>query len=521
MTFKYFFIVFLGFITAADAQVTIQDADGKEPPEKVFFAFDEHNIPWKNNLSLSMVKPTKYETNPVVRRGAKGSVDEWVVQFYGSVIYHEGKFKMWYIAADDESLQSIKKGRGYEGIAPAYAESQDGINWVKPNLGLVAHRGNKDNNLVLIETPEVAGLHLIVIHDEEEKDNAKKFKMMLTVSAKMNGGKLKTETSIPLFSADGLRWKTGKEVHFDKGVMDESGLSMPPVYFEQGGLYKWKGAYHLAGQQFSWWVPDSKPVGRVMTIFRSPDLLSWDPSMAYSFRRDIYVNPPAKANEAEEAHLASSVWHRGNVLLGLYGLWHGAKEWEKRSMDLGFMFSNDGINFREPLRDFAIIPKGEEGTWDQGGLLQGQGFANVGEKTYIWYGSWDMTKPSYPPRGGVGLVTLRRDGFGYLGASSKRSDAHFITRTIEKSELTDKKQKLYLNLDGVSKSAPVKVELVDGQGRLLAGYSGSSAALVEKSGVREEILWPGKKGLSKIKVPFAIKVTYPTGEKVQVFALYL
>jgi hypothetical protein len=385
---------------------------------------------------------------------------------------------------------------------------------------LVEHRGSKNNNLVLIDTPDVSGLHLIVLHEPEEKDPAKRFKMMLTVSAKMNGGKLKTETSIPLFSPDGLRWKTGKEVRFDKGVMDESSLSMPPVYFEQGGLYKWKGVYHLAGQQFSWWVPDGKPVGRVMTIFRSPDLLNWDSAVAYSFRRDIYANPPKKGNEAEEAHLASSVWHRGNVLLGLYGLWHGAKNWEERSMDLGLMFSNDGINFREPLRDFAFIPRGEEGTWDQGGLLQGQGFANIGDSTYIWYGSWDMQKPSYPPRGGVGLVTLRRDGFGYLAPSSKRSPAHFITRTIEKSELM-KQNKLFINLDGVTSQAPVLVELVDGQGRPIPGYSGSEAARIEKSGVRQEVVWPGKKGLFKIKGSFAVKVTYPIGERVQVFALYL
>jgi hypothetical protein len=118
-TFNYCLFALLTVATVSYAQVTIEHADGREPSEKVFFAFDEQNIPWKNNLSLSMVKSKKYDTNPVVRRGAKGSVDEWAVQFYGSVIHHDGKFKLWYIAADDEALEGVKKGRGYEGLRPA------------------------------------------------------------------------------------------------------------------------------------------------------------------------------------------------------------------------------------------------------------------------------------------------------------------------------------------------------------------------------------------------------------------
>jgi len=49
------------------------------------------------------------------------------------------------------------------------------------------------------------------------------------------------------------------------------------------------------------------------------------------------------------------VWNRRNILLGLVGLWHGAKEWKDISIDLGFVCSNDGINFREPAQLQAFI----------------------------------------------------------------------------------------------------------------------------------------------------------------------
>ena len=300
--------------------------------------------------------------------GRKGAPDEWAVQFYGSVLHHEGKFKMWYVAADDESLELIKRGLGFSGLRPAYAESEDGVHWRKPNLGLVEHRGSRQNNLVLMDPPDVGGIHLIVIHEADEPDPARRFKMLLTVAATL--GKSKGSTSITLFSPDGLRWKSGTRVRFEKGFLVEEDLILPPENFEQGGLYRWNGMYHLPGQQFSPWVwqPDGKPVGRAMTILRSRDLVQWEPTKTLSFIRGGAIGREIPVGQAEEAHLAASVWHRGNVLLGVYGLWHGAANWQDRTIDLGFMISNDGLHFREPVQDFVFIPRGEEGAGIKGGF---------------------------------------------------------------------------------------------------------------------------------------------------------
>ncbi len=56
----------------------------------------------------------------------------------------------------------------------------------------------------------------------------------------------------------------------------------------------------------------------------------------------------------------------------------------------GFVISNDGIHFREPAHEFVFLKVGPDGTWDEGGSMQGQGFENVGDKTYIYYGSGDL-----------------------------------------------------------------------------------------------------------------------------------
>src|SRR5947208_12017826 len=103
-----------------------------QPAEHVIFSFDEDAIPFKSNLKLTLTQPERHPANPVVPRGPAGSVDAFRAQFYGSVIRIDGKFRMWYTAgATDASVNSVDTA-----FRPAYAESEDGIHWVKPQLGL-------------------------------------------------------------------------------------------------------------------------------------------------------------------------------------------------------------------------------------------------------------------------------------------------------------------------------------------------------------------------------------------------
>ena len=64
------------------------------------------------------------------------------------------------------------------------------------------------------------------------------------------------------------------------------------------------------------------------------------------------------ASAGEESHEGISVWHRGNVLLGLYGIWHGAPDRPGRTIDLGFLISSDGLHFREPETESVFFKRG-------------------------------------------------------------------------------------------------------------------------------------------------------------------
>lgn len=90
--------------------------------------------------------------------------------------------------------------------------------------------------------------------------------------------------------------------------------------------------------------------GRVSRTFVSPDFANWSHSSAIQFVRSPqhHLLGPGKSRIGEQTHEGISVWNRGNVLVGVSGMWHGTQEWKDLTIDLGFVVSNDGIRFREP-----------------------------------------------------------------------------------------------------------------------------------------------------------------------------
>jgi hypothetical protein len=312
-------------------------------------------------------------------------------------------------------------------------------------------------------------------------------------------------------SADGLRWK----VVGDRPSVNEK--------FEVSGLYRWGNFYYATGQQISpWaWLPDGRPCGRVMTAYRSPDLFHWSRAKAFAFARPVQHNNPAVPGE--QTHMGAGIWNRGNVLVGLYGMWHdgparrpqGAPPLYGMRMDLGLIVSNDGIHFREPVPNFKVIPRGHEGEWDSVALLQGHAFANVGEKTYVWYSHWDCEEKYRSQE--IGLATLRRDGFGYLARKVQGAPGHFVTAPLVSGK---QGMRLFVNAEGLSAEAPLTVSLLDEFDRPLPGYSGDGAAKVTAPGVRQEVVWPGRKDGLPPSTRFAIKVELPAAGDARVYACY-
>ena len=89
------------------------------------------------NMHFFVRKPT-VSPEPVLVGDTE--TDELGAHIYGSVHHDQGVYRMWYQATANAWAK-------HDSPAVAYAESDDGITWRKPSVGLVDIKGSKDNNL--------------------------------------------------------------------------------------------------------------------------------------------------------------------------------------------------------------------------------------------------------------------------------------------------------------------------------------------------------------------------------------
>ena len=483
--------------------------------EQVLFAFDDHSIPWQHNLKLTLVPAAKHPGNPVLRRGPAGAPDHGHAALYGTVIKDGGKFRMWYLGMHEAE---IKRGQAPGWWRPmCHAESADGVHWTKPELGLVEFHGGTKNNICLIEGEPFSLTRvndfLSVLDEPNDPDPAQRYKAAYIAHVPyddIRGGmsaigvkERRVGATICATSADGLRWK----------VVGDRPANAGGERFEVTSLYRFGDFYYSTGQLISpWcWLADGSDAGRIMLAYRSPDFKTWSQAKAFSFARPGQLaSPPVKG---QQTHMGAGLWNRGNVLVGLYGMWQdapapppkGASHLLGVHIDLGLIVSNDGIHFREPVPDFKVIARGKEGEWDDVALLQGHAFVNEGDKTMIWYSHWDT--------GGklksmdIGLATLRRDGFGHLSRKEDDNDAHFITSAFTA-------RKVSLNVDGVAPEAPLTVQLLDHLDQPIAGYT----ATIAQNGSHQPIQWP--KALPAGQ-RVTLRVNFPVNSGGRVYAIYL
>ena len=523
------------------ASETAAQVQEKARPELNIFSFDDHTIPFKKNLKLTLVEARKYEGNPVVPRGPEGSVDHHRAQFYGSVLKMNGKFRMWYAACSDDRMSN---GQSVS-FRIAYAESLDGLHWTKPELGLTEFNGNKRNNLVGmppgLDMTKIAPLASFVLYESSEKDPNRRYKMAVYGNYSRTADPRAHPTTIyTFFSADGLTWKLAIPAPIAGGIFSDKEASIVSKHgYEIGGLYKFDGIYFAPGQQISpdIYMPDGSPAMRTMVVFWSGDFVKWSEDKSFAYQRYGFKPapqgplPPGSARNpetfemyglrhryGEETHEPVGAWVRGNVIFGLYGLWHGTSDRSKNRMDLGFLVSNDGIHFREPIADFPLIKAGPTGAWDRHGLIHGQGYENVGDQTYIYYGTWDLSYPGNST-GAIGIAMLRRDGFGYLSTIQKEP-GQFTTTVLPRPASGGS---VYVNAEGLGEDAYLRIEVIDKQGQPVDGYSGSQAAVVKQGGVKVKLNWSGKTTLSFPTSHFRLKTRFEgsSADRIKFYAAYV
>ena len=482
--------------------------------EAVLFSFDTYSLPFNKGLLLELAPGHKSNFNSghgfdpehpgkvVVPEGGPGDPDCREVCYYGSVLRVDGEFRMWYLGRGEDEIRRV-----------CHARSSDGMEWEKPELGLVEHNGHKANNLVEFaeagKPQDQMANFVLVIHEPEDPDPGRRFKMVYEVDP---------SDIRAAFSADGLRWEQSPHNPILRGNS-----------LEPGGLVSFGGCYYLNGQGGSVAHPIKGARKRTLATYASYDFDHWTQAVVPGFRRDpVPPNPPMdfELHRGEQVHMGASLWNRGNVLVGIYGQYHNETN-DRRygTCDLGMVTSNDAMHFREPVPDFKFVPYYEELDDGPPRLLQGQGFANEGERSLFWYGVWRYDPPRHT---GVRLATWPRDRMGFLAPSPEsvlREEAegieppHCISCPIE---LERAGARVYLNA-ACSRYSGLRVEVLNRELEPLPGYSGEDCVPIGEGGMRHPVAWRGREALEGFGHPVRIRVKWEgiRAEDARVFAVYV
>ncbi len=190
---------------------------------------------------------------------------------YPCVVRGEGKYMMYYIISSPDNV----KGQP-EKFAACYAESTDGIHWVKPELGLVAYEGSYANNIVV---NGFADNFTVMRDDNPAEPPERRYKAVLECVGEAEGyenpfsgdGALKL---LCMTSADGIHWEKYRVVSEGFAYDSQNSLHWDPH----------REKYCLFMRDMQHWPDDPRSITndkdfRAVRVSESPDLLRWsDPT---------------------------------------------------------------------------------------------------------------------------------------------------------------------------------------------------------------------------------------------------
>jgi hypothetical protein len=338
------------------------------------------------------------------------------------------------------------------------AESTDGVNWSRPDLGLVEFRGSKKNNIV--PDPD---LEFKIVMDPYDKDPNRRYKGIALLWPK-KGRFIEQERGKRCFcisySPDGLHWSDPRPLPQFLETGDTSGLS----YDERRKLFlfttRMRG-YWMSEEFPSFYsrpVKKGMPDGRWVALSTSPDFENWSPL------DNILVRDP-KDEDGVDFYCACPFPY-GDLYLGLlrrHHFWHG-------TMDTELVWSKDCLRWNRSYYRQPFLGWGELGDadWCFGDIINCKPI-RCGDALHFYYEGRNHVHGPHnvrnTPYAGamdavMGLSTLRLDGFCSIESGS--FGGHLVTEPLPAAGKT-----LLMNARTTGNGS-LSIELVDREFKPLA-----------------------------------------------------
>lgn len=415
----------------------------------------------------------EHRLHPPVRREVVLTLDQpW-----------EGPSSAYYTAfRGDEKVRLFYRGSGsfQKGKTPpvsfCYAESDDGITFTRPKLGLFDHDGSRDNNIIY--RGAVATDNFTPFLDRNP--SAKPEERYKAVAAGGAGGEL-----FGFASPDGIHWKLLQETPISTdGSFDSLNV---PMWDELTGQYRLFSRFldvpgladNRARNRAVWREGTTADWVRAIQSATSADFRAWTPAVPHQYaaaapREHFYTNATVQCPGAP--HVLLSFPKR--FIESRRTLPEAEHEYPGVS-DAVFMPSRDGMHWDRSFAEAWLRPGPDPRNWTQRGNMPALGILETGPDEFSMYASEHYEWPTNRLR----RLTVRRHGFASMRAGA--TPGEFTTKP-----LTFAGARLTLNY-ATSAAGEVQVEVQDESGKPLAGYALSDCLPIFGDEMQRAVSWKG------------------------------
>ncbi|MEI7742695.1 MAG: hypothetical protein WCK58_02965 [Chloroflexota bacterium] len=439
------------------------------PPSNLLL--DQRLVHAAFNARLALGTVRKHPQNPLFsEEGWADPPRHWEMRFdnlYPTVIKdpETGRYRAWYFSFIYQELTNAtplaeRPGIAYRGSEAEegllYAESDDGIEWTRPDLGIIEFEGSTANNLVM--RARTHGIHAGgVMRDDRDPDPSRRYKCLFR-----NAEHLRMAVA---FSPDGLHWSEPVlwPEHDAKGDTHNNTLWAPELGRYVGITRGWTEGYWMTGQRLvlrtestdfiHWSDPDE--------IMRGHDYHDQPYSMPIARYGDLYIGLPAQ-------------FHKGD---------RGAPDWDTVTTELAW--SPDTITWHRICPGEPLIPTGA-GSYPTGEYDCGCVYAAApvldGDTIRLYYGGSNGLHNGWR-ESSLNLATLERDRFAGYTQTAPGVPARVTTVTLSAGL-----QDLTVNAD-VRDGGSVRVAVLDEAGETLPGMALEDCQPIREGGLDVAVTW--------------------------------
>ena len=455
-----------------------EPADVLHPGEVPQLFVDEYVIGAVDRLTRSLHAVEKHPGNPVLRpeRPCEGTSIEYTTVLWDEA---EKRFKTWYLCGDNQDFRTSPGMKSRFEIRSCYATSLDGVNWDKPDLGVIDCDGSAANNAVDRGRWLQGVVH---VSSDQEPDDGRRYKML----AWDTGGYQVA------FSPDGIHWTDPP----DNPVWPIPGDVAPTIYDE------------LSKQYVSFAKVHDEHEGRRRRLVgrgTSRDFVRWsDPQLILTPDQEDEGWTLGRPGHHTQFYGLCGFPYAG-MYLGLLWVFRvtgkvpGGTNYGGIHVQL--VHSRDGVAWKRAFSRMPLIPIGPQESFDCGYIHAAGRPLVVGDEVWIYYDGHDGDHGSYwykepwgsdePRRGGaLGLGRLRLDGFVSLDAAAEGGTLTTKPLLVAGDELV---------VNSRARRGVVTVEVLDRNGAAVAGLGAAECIPISADSVRQVVRWQGGGSLGPLR----------------------